>query len=171
MKMLTTQIAGLLQRIATKQEEAIEDTARLLAQAAVGDGQVVIYGSKEMNGILTNATEGAESFAYATRMAADVNPQSTDRVWLFTRNAHDEEALEFARFLSSQAISFAAVAADKASETNELAELADAYISTGITKGLLPNDEGDRVVQPHLLASLFVYEAVKLSYDEMLTDL
>ncbi|WP_395583966.1 DUF2529 family protein, partial [Pseudomonas syringae group genomosp. 7] len=33
LKMLSTQVGGLLQRVATNQEEAIEESARLLAQA------------------------------------------------------------------------------------------------------------------------------------------
>lgn len=171
MKMLTTQISGLLQRIATNHEEAIEDTARLLAQAAVGDGRVVMAGLNELNGVVINAMEGAESFANATRYSTDIELGSMDRVWLFTRSCRSAEALEIARVLAKHDVTFAVVASEKASEENELSELADVYISTGISKGLLPNDEGGRVVQPHLLASLFIYEAVKLSYDEMLLDL
>ena len=30
-----------------------------------------------------------------------------------------------------------------------------------LTRGLLPGDDGERIVQPHALAALFVYEAVK----------
>ena len=38
LKILTTQIGGLFQKVATNQEEAIEETARLLAQAGIGQG-------------------------------------------------------------------------------------------------------------------------------------
>lgn len=171
MKMLTTQIAGLLQRIASNHEEEIEDTARLLAQAVVGDGRVVLVGTNELNGIVINAIEGAESFTNATRFSRDLELGTMDRVWLFTRTSVDIEALEIARDLAKKNVAFAVVASEKPTEENELSELADIYISTGISKGLLPNDEGGRVVEPHLLASLFVYEAVKLSFDEMLMDL
>ncbi|WP_025785574.1 DUF2529 family protein [Sporosarcina sp. D27] len=171
MKMLTTQIAGLLQRTATNHEEAIEDTARLLAQAAVGDGRVVLVGIKELKGVVINAIEGAEPFTNATQFSKDLELGTMDRVWLFTRSSVDEDVLEIARDLAKQNVAFAVVASEKATDKNELSELADIYISTGISKGLLPNDEGGRVVEPHLLASLFVYEAVKLSYDEMLMDI
>ncbi|WP_432354029.1 DUF2529 family protein [Sporosarcina sp. A2] len=171
MKMLTTQLSGLLQRLATNHEEAIEDTARLLAQAGIGEGRVVLYGNKEMTGVLSNAIEGAEPFAHAIAYSATLQLGSMDRVWLFTRNSSDEKAVELARLLTKHNIPFAVVSAEKASEDNELSELADVYISTGILKGLIPNDEGERVVVPHLLASLFIYEAVKISYDEMLMNL
>ena len=39
-KILTTQLTGLFQRIGQSEEEAIEETARLLAQAAIGQGTV-----------------------------------------------------------------------------------------------------------------------------------
>ena len=55
--------------------------------------------------------------------------------------------------------------------TNELADLASTYISTGLTRGLLPGDDGERIVQPHALAALFIYEAVKIAYDEMLSTM
>ena len=48
-KMLTTQISGLLQRITGNNEEAIEETARLLAQATIGEGRVIIAGFGEMD--------------------------------------------------------------------------------------------------------------------------
>lgn len=171
MKMLTTQISGLLQRIATNHEEAIEDTARLLAQATVGDGRVVIAGLNELNGIATNALEGTEPFVNAIPYSENLELGSMDRVWLFTRSSLNARALEIAKVLANRDVVFAVVATEKAAEGNELSELSDVYISTGISKGLLPNDEGGRVVEPHLLASLFIYEAVKLSYDEMLMDL
>ena len=171
LKMLTTQIAGLLQRIAGNQEEAIEDTARLLAQAAAGEGRVLLAGFSEMDGVTANALEGAEPFAHVARLTEETTMGPMDRVWLLVRNAADDEALTLARSLADDRIPFAAVANAKASEENELSELADAYIATGLSKGLLPDDDGNRIVEPHLLATLFIYEAVKMSYDEMLADL
>ncbi len=171
MKMLTTQLAGVLQRIAGSQEEAIEDTARLLAQAAAGEGRVLVFGSREMRGAVLNVLEGAEPFTRAAELTDKTVPGTMDRVWLFVRHVGDEEVLQLARKLAEEGTAFAAVADVPASAENELSELADVYVATGITKGLLPDDTGGRVVQPFLFAALFVAEAVKLSYDEMLMDL
>ena len=41
-KILTTQLTGLLQRIQQSEEESIEETARLLAQARLGKGQYTL---------------------------------------------------------------------------------------------------------------------------------
>ena len=52
-----------------------------------------------------------------------------------------------------------------------MGDLAYTYISMGIKKGLLPNELGERIVMPHTLTALFIYEAIKIAYDEMLGGL
>ena len=170
MKMLTTQIGGLMQRIAANGEEAIEETARLLAQATTGDGRVIIAGYGEMDVVTIAAHYGAESFFGTVRYQDGMEIDLADRVWILTRNETDEQPLEFARHLAKQFIPFTAVASGKPDESNELANLATTYVSTGLTRGLLPGDDGERIVQPHALAALFIYEAVKVAYDEMLAE-
>lgn len=169
MKMLTTQIGGLLDRIATNNEDAIEETARLLAQATVGEGQVVIAGFDELDAVRLNATTGEKLFTRAVPYDATLAIGQADRVWILTRSANHPEALELARNLADNFIPFAAVAPEK-DEDHALADLATTYISTGLLKGLLPGEDGERIVQPHALAALFIYEAVKMAYDEMLMD-
>lgn len=169
MKMLTTQIGGLLDRIATNNDEAIEETARLLAQATVGEGRVIIAGFDELEAVQLVATSSAAPFFGATLYTPDMDIGQEDRVWILARSATHPRALELARALANDFIPFAAVAPET-DEDNELADLAMTYISTRLTKGLLPGDDGARIVQPHGLAALFIYEAVKIAYDEMLTD-
>jgi len=145
--MLTTQISGLLQRIAGNGEESIEETARLLAQATIGEGRVIIAGFGEMEAVT-----------------------AADRIWLLTRSAMDKPALELAQQFAGRFIPFSALAAEKPGCSNELEELSYTYISTALTRGLLPGDDGERIVQPHALSALFVYEAVKIAYDEMILE-
>ncbi len=171
LKMLTTQVNGLLQRIAGNEEEAIEETARLLAQATIGQGRIVIAGIGEMDCIRSVALHGAEPLTGAIAYENGMAINKEDRVWILSRNATDSEALELARQLAAQWIPFGAVAAEKDNAENELADLATTYISTGVTRGLLPGEDGERFVQPHALAALFIYQAVKLNYDEMVADL
>lgn len=170
MKMLTTQITGLLQRITANEEEAIEETARLLAQATVGQGRVIIAGFEEMDVIASNALAGAEVMHNVVRYEEGMALTVADRVWLLSRSAHQVDALRLAKQLENAFIPFAALAAEKVDDNNPLAELAYTYISTGLLKGILPNDNGERIVQPHAIAALFVYEAVKMEYDEILRD-
>ncbi|WP_329958770.1 DUF2529 family protein [Sporosarcina sp. G11-34] len=168
--MLTTQVSGLLQRISSNGEEAIEETARLLAQATLGEGRIIIAGFGEMDVIPTAAQYSAEPFLGIIRYKEGMNLTKADRVWILTRTETDDDALKLANRLANQFIPFAAIASGKPDETNELANLAYTYISTGLTRGLLPSDSGERIVQPHAFAALFIYEAVKVAYDEMLSD-
>ncbi|QTD43508.1 DUF2529 family protein [Sporosarcina sp. Te-1] len=169
-KILTTQVGGLLQRIGTAGEEPIEETARLLAQAAIGEGRVIFAVFDEMEAVLLSAQFGAEPFQGAIRYEDNMDISSADRVWILARSAQDDRALALARHLAEQFIPFAATAGEKAGEQNELSDLAYTYIPTGLTKGLLPGPTGERIVQPHALAALFIYEAVKMAYDEMVMD-
>ena len=168
MKMLTTQLSGLLQRISSSEEENMEETARLLAQAAAREGTVFFATFGEMNSISVNAQFAAEPFPSMKAWSPDIKLTSADRVWILTRSCDDEEALILAKKLSEEFIPFSALAAEPVDSDNKLAELAYTYISTKLTRGLLPAEDGSRIVLPHSLAGLFVYEAVKIKLNEML---
>lgn len=170
MKILTTQLTGLLQRVSEHNEESFEETARLLAQATVGEGRVFIAGFDELLSVVTTAVNGVEPLKGAQAYEPDIALTSADRVWLFTRSVHDDDALSLAKRLDREGVPFAAFAAEKPTETYELLTYAHTYIWTGLTRGLLPGELGNRIVQPHAFAGLFVLEAVKLIYDEILED-
>lgn len=167
--MLTTQVNGLLQRIIGNNEDAIEETARLLAQATYGEGRVILATFGEMQAVQLTALYGIDSLQGAVLFEENMEIGTEDRVWIITKSISDDSALQLAQLLASKFVPFAAIAAEDADD-NELEILASTYISTGITKGLLPGENGERFVQPHALAALFIYEAVKISYDEMLGD-
>lgn len=168
MKMLTTQLSGLLQRISNSEEDNIEETARLLAQAAAREGTVFFAAFGEMKSISVNAQFAAEPFPSMRTWTPEIEMTSADRVWILTRSCYDEEALALAKKLNDEFVPFSALAAEPISDDNMLADLAYTYISTKITKGLLPAEDGTRIVLPHTLAGLFVYEAVKMKLNEML---
>lgn len=170
MKMLTTQLTGLLQRIQGSNEEAIEETARLLAQATVGEGNVIFATFGEMEAVATTAFLSTHPFHNGVRYDPSMEIHSADRVWIMTSSSKDEEAIKLATQLSESFIPFAVIANEQNKATNPLANLAYTYLSTGITRGLLPGVDGERFVFPHAFAALFLYEAVKMSYDEMLED-
>ncbi|WP_088008473.1 DUF2529 family protein [Indiicoccus explosivorum] len=161
MKMLTTQLTGLLQRIG-KHEAAIEDTARVMAQAAIGEGTVYLAAFGEMEAVSAAAFHGPEPLRSAKRWQPGTELTSADRIWILARK---DEGAELAAALTDQFIPFAYLSAETYDNTD-----ADAFLSLGIDKGLLPDDSGGRTVVPHGLAALFVYHAVKLVFDEMLAD-
>lgn len=170
MKMLTTQLSGLLQRIASSQEEAIEETARLLAQATAGEGIIYFATFGEMNAVYQNAAV-SDLFPRLVQWTPDTDVTSADRVWILTTHSTHPEALALAQSLADSFIPFSVLTGDKPTEDDALVDLAYTSVSCGITKGLLPTDTGDRVVVPYAFAALFVYEAVLLSVREMAEDL
>lgn len=161
MKMLTTQLTGLFQRI-SKQEEAIEDTARLLAQAAVGEGTIYLAAFGELKAVAAAAIHGAEPLAGAQEWQTESIISSADRVWIL---AKQDEGDELAGRLADAFIPFAMLSAESKED-----ELASAFVSLNIDKGLLPAEDGGRTVIPHAMGALFVYHAVKMAIDEMLAD-
>lgn len=169
-KILTTQMSGLLQRINQSEEESIEDTARLLAQAAIGQGTIYFACFGEMEGVALNAVSSADPMSKVVRWTSESIITDVDRVIIFTRNANDLQALALAQKLYDDFIPFAAIASETANEDNPLSELAYVYISLKIRGGILPHPTklGERIVMPHLIAALFIYEAIKVEYDEMI---
>lgn len=170
MKMLTTQLSGLLQRIAGSQEEAIEETARLLAQATAGEGMIYFATFGEMDAIYQNAV-ASDLFPRLAQWTPNTDVTSADRIWILTTHSTHPEALALAQSLADSFIPFSVLSGDNPAEDDTLTDLAYTSVSCGITKGLLPTDTGDRVVVPYAFAALFVYEAVLLSVREMTEDL
>ncbi|MFF5993924.1 DUF2529 family protein [Lysinibacillus sp. KU-BSD001] len=171
-KILTTQMSGLLQRIQTSEEEAIEETARLLAQAGIGQGHVYFACFGELKAVELNAVASVAPFAKIVPWKDDVVVTEVDRVIIFVRSCQDPEALTLAKKLYNAFIPFAAVASEVANADNPLSELAYTYISLKVRGGILPHPTklGERIVFPHLIAALFIYEAIKMAYDEMISD-
>lgn len=171
-KILTTQMTGLLQRISSSEEFAIEDTARLLAQAAIGEGSVYFVCFDELQAVEMNALYGADPFYKLAKYTDDTVLTDADRVIIFTRSASNPAALAFAQKCYDDFIPFAAVASEVASDDNVLSDLAYTYVSLKMRGGILPHPTklGERIVFPHLMAALFIYEAIKMEYDEMIGE-
>lgn len=170
LKMFTTQLTGLFQRIADKEAEQIEDGARLLAQAVIGEGRIYIKGFQEMKAVEAEAIAGADAFSCCQPFDSAGEITESDRVLLVSRFAHDPEALAAAAALEEQGIPFVAVAGLISEEEHSLHETADVFINTKLTKGLLPDENGGRTGFPSSLAALYIYFSLKLTIDEILQE-
>lgn len=178
LKIFATQLSGLFKKIEEKEEFSFEDGARLLAQAPIGDGSIYLLGVKEMKSVEWEALQGVEPLQSAKSLSAMALDKlsDADRVLIFTRDASDEEALAAARRLHDQNIPFVGVSADTRTgsaedfATSGLAELADVHINLHLTKGLVPDEMGNRVGFPYSMAGLFVYYGLKFTIDEILSE-
>ncbi|WP_409303252.1 DUF2529 domain-containing protein [Peribacillus sp. SCS-155] len=172
LKMFTTQISGLFKRIMDAEEFSFEDSARLLAQASIGDGTIYIQGFGEMKGIVSEAMDGQEPFPNARPLDEIdlINITLADRVLLFARHSTDEDAIKLARQLQDSRIPFTAVSTVIDSSDESLQELADVHIDLRLQKGLLPDETGNRIGFPSLMAALYVYNCLKFTLEEILTE-
>jgi electron transfer flavoprotein alpha/beta subunit len=171
--MFTTQLSGLMNRIFDKEEFSIEDGARLLAQAAVGEGNIYICGFGEMEVVAIEALKGKEPLANARILAADQLDEltSADRVLLVSRFSTDEDALQLGQQLVEKQIPFVAVSGAVSSDSaKDLTTLADVHIDTKVIKSMLPDESGERVGFPATIAALYIYFCLKFTLEEMLNE-
>lgn len=173
LKLFTTQVATLLKRISEEEEFQIEDGARLLAQAPIGDGSIYLFGTNEMKAVELEALFGAEPLKGAKALnTSNLDFLSeADRVLLISRFSTDEEAVEVANALWDKGIPFVSVSTivDEEAES-PVSDSADVFIDLKLTKGLLPEEFGNYFCLPFPLVGLFAYYAMKIEIDEMLSE-
>lgn len=171
MKMFSTQLTGLFKRIQEKEEFSFEDGARLLAQAAIGDGSIYLYGENEMSAVISEALHSAEPFTDAKHWnGQDSKITEADRVLIFSRYSDDEAAVHAAKTLLEHGVPFVAVSTHVTNEKDNLQHLADVHIDLNLKKPLLPDDEGNRFGYPASMAALYVYYGLKFTLQEILED-
>jgi Domain of unknown function (DUF2529) len=169
-KMFTTQLSGLFKRISEKQEFEIEDAARLLAQAAVGQGSIYIKAYGEMEAVTAEALHGAERLPSVKKFDESVPLTEADRILVVTRLSTDEEAVGFAKGLADEGVPFVGISG-LVGENEGLAEIADLHLDTKVIKGMLPGEEiGERVCMPTSMAALYIYFALGFVIREMLEE-
>ncbi len=170
LKMLSTQLTGLFLKIKEKEEIALEDGARLLAQAPVGEGKIYIKGFDEMEGVVHEALEGAEPLINAEALVQTDALIHTDRAIVFSRFSDSPEAVSLGRELTEKGVPFVSVSAIKGEPGEDLSDMADVHINTQVIRSILPSEDGSRVVFPSLIAALYIYHALKFSVDEILYE-
>ncbi|KIL44013.1 hypothetical protein KP77_29620 [Jeotgalibacillus alimentarius] len=169
LKMFTTQLTGLFGRL-HKEEMEIENAARLLAQATVGDGSIYIKGFGEMAGVTAEALQGEEPLE-GVRELHDADALTVaDRVLLVTRRSTDPQALAFAKKLTEAEVPFAVIAGKVKDAESDLEEKADSFLNTQTVRSMLPDETGGRFGFPSLMAALYLYHGVKFVLDEILED-
>lgn len=173
LKIFSTQLFGLFKKWQDNHEESIEDAARILAQASVGEGHIYIYGKQEMQAVGIEATEGVDALANAKvwdSSASFDDISASDRFLIITRESDDKEALLLAQHLSNQFIPFATISALPSDNTEQLASYSDVHFDLQLKQGLVPNESGERVGYPSAIGALFIYHGIKFTLDEILAD-
>lgn len=174
MKIFMTQLNGHFNRIHEQEEPAIEDGARLLAQAAVGSGTIYIHGFDELGGIIGEAVLSSEPLPSAKPLfLADGTMNKltdADRVLLFTHRSTDPKAIELAGMLREIGAGTVGVSCFMKDEEAGLDEMVDVHIDSKLKKGLIPDEDGSRYGYPALMTSLFAYYALSFTLKEIISE-
>jgi DNA-binding MurR/RpiR family transcriptional regulator len=172
-KIFATQTIGFLQKIAAEEELALEDGARLLAQAVIGDGRILLHGVGEMEAIVIEALYGPDPLPKATRLMENGRLRDdideTDRVLLITRFSNDNDAVRLAEQLKSQGVETVAISALVKDEPS-LADIVDVHIDSKLQKPVVPKEDGSRIGMPTVIAASFAYYCLLLMMDDILEE-
>ncbi|WP_243291995.1 DUF2529 domain-containing protein [Bacillus sp. FJAT-47783] len=170
LKIFTTQVTGLMNRVYEKQAYQLEDGARLLAQAAIGEGTIFLYGEGEMAGVISEAINGLEPLPSAKHLEHLSEVTHADRVLIFSRFSNDRKAVDIAKHFEAEGVPTVAVSAIVQEEGETLQHFVDVHIDTNLKKPLVPMDDGERTGFPALLSSLYIYHCLALTLHEMLSE-
>lgn len=166
---MTTQFSHVIKKV-EKQEQLLEDAARLLCQALVGDGIVYVYGKDELEAVVIEALNGQNRLEKGKRLSADSEIHYADRALLFSRNPEDEETVKLAKRLYENQVPFVAITIEKGKQ-HPLDELADVYISLDERAGgLIPLESGKRGAFPHTVLALYMYVCIRYFIDDIMAE-
>ncbi|MDN4524762.1 DUF2529 family protein [Fictibacillus fluitans] len=172
-KIFSTQLNGIFTKIQEENEFAIEDTARLLAQAVISGGTVYFVASGEMKAIAAEGLEGPEAFPAASELSDSDIPAltSTDIVIAATgfRNENNE-LLDLIRKVKDQTDTPVILLSSRKEEEASQEETWDACIRLNLRGGLVPFENGERYGIPSAMAGLFTYHVICLTAKEILEE-
>ncbi|EIT83866.1 hypothetical protein A374_18599 [Fictibacillus macauensis ZFHKF-1] len=170
LKIFSTQLHGIFQTIAEKNEFAIEDSARMMAQTILSHGHIYVYGRNELASLSAHALYSNEALPGVAMLPDDLTTiTATDTVLIAAPTKEDEEANERLRAIkatSNAYVIFLAASSNRALEHTGV----DSFIQLFATKGLVPNEAGERVGLPTSMAALYAYHALHLTTQEILEE-
>ncbi|WP_270180404.1 DUF2529 family protein [Alkalihalobacillus sp. CinArs1] len=170
LKIFTTQLMGKFKHIQDNHEMVIEDISRLLAQTITGGGKVYFKGQNELQGVALEAIDGADALPSCAILEPNTELTDRDTVLMFGKFNDDSSFAQLATEYKESGASVIGVAASRKNEAQALEDTVHFYINTGLTTGLVPDEDGERIGHPSLLVALFVYHAIYLTTKEILDE-
>jgi Domain of unknown function (DUF2529) len=169
LKIFSTQLLGCFKKLAEQEELTLEDGARILAQAVLGDGHVYMYGAQELHAITLEATLGQEAFPKAKGLQSVEELSSMDRVLLISRFSTDEEIVSLAKQLQLAGIPTVAISTKK-DGVESVESFVDVHIDTQLVRGLIPAEDGTRTGFPTSMIALFAYYGLFFTIQEIVEE-
>ncbi len=157
----------------TLDEDMMEDAARLLSQALIGDGNVYIYGKDEMVAVAAEALYGKEKLEHVKPLfekgvMAELDP--ADRVLLISRNAYDEEMIDVVEQVSANGILIVGMSAVQNDLKKQWIDWTDVHLNLNVHNSLVPTDSGERIGYPASLMALYTYFCLHLLITDFLSE-
>ncbi|WP_096156331.1 DUF2529 domain-containing protein [Bacillus sp. FJAT-45066] len=172
LKIFMTQLSGVFKKIASDEEFGLEDGARVLAQAVVGDGHVYVAGFAEMKAVVAEAVYGAEPLIGARELEDVTALKDVDRVLIVSRSSTDVAAVELAKQLQARGIGAVGISTvPKRVDGESLTDLVDNHIDLQLYQGLIPDEDGSRFGYPSSLVALFAYHGLAFTVREIVREL
>ena len=169
LKIYLTQLRGVLQKVIDQDEETLEDAARLLAQAAISDGTVYVYGFEEMRTVALEALESPNKINGAKPLEIE-KLEAMDRVLLIAPQDDHTEAAELAKKISEVGALTVGLSSVAKTEDHPFSEAVDVHIDLPAPRALIPMESGERIGIPSTIAALFTYHGLYFTLAEFLED-
>jgi hypothetical protein len=173
LKMFSTQLQGIFKKIEEKEDFSIEEGARLLSQALIGDGKVFIYGLEELKAVELTAMLGPEKLQGVQpyiHNGKKATIQPLDRVLIIAQFSNDSTALATIKALRYQNIPTVVVSSIVNEAEEGLHKLADVHINSHLTRGLIPDDDGNRYGLPTAIVALYAYYGLMFTIKEIIAE-
>lgn len=170
MKIFATQLQGIFQSIASKQEEAFEDASRLLLQAVSGPGTLYIAAAPPLKGTavsLCSHPDAPEGLVFTEDIPSGM--QEADRLLLLA-DKDSNNMISWQEAAGRVSASSVIIGPASAKESAEL-EALDVWLDTFVRGGIVPTDTGEKHGDPASLAVLFTGQLLFLYMQEMLEEL
>ncbi|WP_040606764.1 DUF2529 family protein [Salsuginibacillus kocurii] len=170
--MFTTQLQAVFQKI-QNDEEALEDSARLLAQATVGEGTIYITGSgptKELAKLALTIKESPKDVTWLEPGEALPIFHPADRVLLFSGDEDEDEMTHYAQSIYKTEVPFISIGSFQPEVPAQEGVLEPVHLPTYVKGGLVPDEEGTRHGHPGELAALYAYQLLLLVLQEMIEE-
>ncbi|WP_100400410.1 DUF2529 family protein [Bacillus sp. FJAT-44742] len=170
LKIFSTQLQGLFRKITDQQEEALENSARLLAQALAGEGNIYIFATEKMKGVAHSALYSQDAPESTALFPEKENLSPSDRVLIISESDSNPEAMNILEACQNVNVPVVSIS-PLTTQEGALEQSSDFHINTFAQGGVVPDDAGNRTGHPEHLVSLFAVLSLFLTLHEMLLEL
>lgn len=166
-KIYTTQLIGLLKKMNEVHLEELENAARLLSQSIIANGTIYVKGIKELRALEEAVSSGFEPFPNV-KIYDQQAPTALDRFLLFSPDGRDQETESILSTCQQEGTPVILIVTEKEYTGSHLV---DSFFALGASKGLTPNEKGERVGHPGLFAALYLSNQLYLNIDDILNEI